>query len=1553
MKKLLLQTGTLFLLVLTVLLFHAESFWVQAAEETTLEPVEYINRYYDEEKGKVISESEVCEEYKVLTAGMTTLNNGWYVVNGNVESSGDIEIRGDVRVIIEDGMQWALYNHHIHVTGTNRFTVYAGAGQTGELVVTKYYNDDGKASIGGDGADSVENGESCGTITFNGGKVTIRRGCGGTTIGTGKYGNGGRIVINAGTLSCLSEPNPLNGANIGSGTDGSGVEIEMNGGDVTAQGNVSVADSGYTLFGRLTDQVTMNGGLLTTRFWSETGTKKVNLISPSFTYNSGVVKNAYNQIITVRNMKEDVTVPEKYVMTVAEDETLTVPQGVQLVNNGTIRSYGTLINHGTITNNGTFQINEKITGTGTYTGTEALVAKNVIIPESEHISVSSGKLVQRVMPGNAMEEVVLTVEDGYEFAKGDVTQEYSGIKVIKKDLRTLVISGDLAIDAAEDVEITIPKVSLSAQGIKLAITVDAVAGEKLPDTVQIAENAGTLQSITYYLDGNAIADAASDGYEYGVKMIIEPAEGTTFSALTTAKINGIDAQTVINPEDGTAQITGIIPAVIEHGAFYIDRTYDPDAKKVVSELKECKEFHRLATAEWTDGWYYVTQNTGLWHVTVKGDVRLILADGVTLSASDNIDVPIGSSLTIYGQENQTGTLNARNADRANYPAVGNAFSCGKIVINGGIIKARTYSSSYAGIGSTGAEITINGGLIDASSGYGYDIKGAKVLIHGGEITTNNKGIAASIEQNGGIWTDVTNNKVSAAAELSKDVEIVEGGRMTVPEGAVLTIPEGVALKNNGVLTVLGAVDNQGTWINNGTVRIGFAKQLTGKDITDNGTGKYSQYLSADEIVVPSGLIYTGEDQTESVKGVIALNPDQTEGVTALGQTFEKDNNTDDWSYVIKKRGNVVNEVKEEGTYTVVYTYTEITIMKDFAIGRFELTEDMMSGIEDTYYFTGKGVEPVPVIASYDGTVFENGWDYQVTYENNTEPGTATMTVKGTTSCMGEFSTTFSIRYLEMPELMLEATEGKNGYYVSDVMLSSEGYQIAEVPSEDTAVRKLEWKDVLTYSEDGDYTKNIRFKNKSGAVTDVKNVTFKLDQTGPAANIRIGAKDYQNELHDGLVYQHYRLDRNEVLIQCEDQASQTASVEYLISQEKLTAGELASEKCEWQPYDEERKPSILNDTNQIVYVKTTDHAGNVNYAGTEGIYVDTAAPKVTELAISANQDTLKDTQFTFSFQTDEAGSYFYAVFLADEKAPDADHILEMAAGNAVGSTKNSTAGSKAAACGMGTVAQEDMTEEGTALVTEQVTGLLADTAYTVYVVVQDEIYDISKEARGVLAHNRSEVFASDMQKTAKHIPQDNGEKTENTTNNGNTPDNSNTSDNGNTADNTRAPGQTQPDTPSAKSDKRYRITGAATAEYVGPVSTDKKKAVIADTIEYNGKVYKVTSVAKNAFKNNKRITEVVVGKNVTMIKDQAFANAKTLKKVTLGKNTTKIGNNVFKGSKKLKTIIIKSTKLKKSGLKKNAFKGITSKTTIKVPKKKVKTYRKLFQAAGLGKKVKVK
>ncbi len=120
------------------------------------------------------------------------------------------------------------------------------------------------------------------------------------------------------------------------------------------------------------------------------------------------------------------------------------------------------------------------------------------------------------------------------------------------------------------------------------------------------------------------------------------------------------------------------------------------------------------------------------------------------------------------------------------------------------------------------------------------------------------------------------------------------------------------------------------------------------------------------------------------------------------------------------------------------------------------------------------------------------------------------------------------------------------------------------------------------------------------------------------------------------------------------------------------------------------------------------------------------------------------------------------------------------------------------------------------------------------------------------------------------------------------------------------------------------------EYKAPKNKKQTKIVVPDTIKINGVTYKVTSIAKNAFKNNKK-----------------------LKTVTVGKNVSKIGANVFTGCKKLKTITIKSTKLTAKTLSKSTFKGITKATTIKVPKKKLSAYKKLFKNSGLSFKVKVK
>jgi hypothetical protein len=54
---------------------------------------------------------------------------------------------------------------------------------------------------------------------------------------------------------------------------------------------------------------------------------------------------------------------------------------------------------------------------------------------------------------------------------------------------------------------------------------------------------------------------------------------------------------------------------------------------------------------------------------------------------------------------------------------------------------------------------------------------------------------------------------------------------------------------------------------------------------------------------------------------------------------------------------------------------------------------------------------------------------------------------------------------------------------------------------------------------------------------------------------------------------------------------------------------------------------------------------------------------------------------------------------------------------------------------------------------------------------------------------------------------------------------------------------------------------------------------------------------------------------------------------------------FRGDKKLTGIKLKTTKLTKSSIGKNALKGTSRKLTIKVPKEKLSAYKKYFKEKG--------
>lgn len=153
---------------------------------------------------------------------------------------------------------------------------------------------------------------------------------------------------------------------------------------------------------------------------------------------------------------------------------------------------------------------------------------------------------------------------------------------------------------------------------------------------------------------------------------------------------------------------------------------------------------------------------------------------------------------------------------------------------------------------------------------------------------------------------------------------------------------------------------------------------------------------------------------------------------------------------------------------------------------------------------------------------------------------------------------------------------------------------------------------------------------------------------------------------------------------------------------------------------------------------------------------------------------------------------------------------------------------------------------------------------------------------------------------------------------------------------------------------YKVTSTAkqTVTVTGMKNTGLKKITVYNTVNLGGKNYKVTSIAANAFKNNKKATSASIGNNVQTIGKNAFSGCTKLKKVTVkGNSLKKIAGKAFFNCKKLSGITIKSKVLKTVG--KNALKGIYKKAVIKVPASKQKAYTKLFAKKGQSSTVKIK
>lgn len=151
--------------------------------------------------------------------------------------------------------------------------------------------------------------------------------------------------------------------------------------------------------------------------------------------------------------------------------------------------------------------------------------------------------------------------------------------------------------------------------------------------------------------------------------------------------------------------------------------------------------------------------------------------------------------------------------------------------------------------------------------------------------------------------------------------------------------------------------------------------------------------------------------------------------------------------------------------------------------------------------------------------------------------------------------------------------------------------------------------------------------------------------------------------------------------------------------------------------------------------------------------------------------------------------------------------------------------------------------------------------------------------------------------------------------------------------------------------RYKITTGSTAEFTGLGKTGEKKVTVPKSITLGGSSFRVNSIAAKALYKNKKVTTVGIGNNVKTIGKSAFEGCKQLKSVTVGTGVTKINAKAFKNCSKLQTVTLRSKQIKSMG--KESFKGIKSNAAIKVPSKKMASYKKMLKKTGLSSRAKIK
>ncbi len=214
------------------------------------------------------------------------------------------------------------------------------------------------------------------------------------------------------------------------------------------------------------------------------------------------------------------------------------------------------------------------------------------------------------------------------------------------------------------------------------------------------------------------------------------------------------------------------------------------------------------------------------------------------------------------------------------------------------------------------------------------------------------------------------------------------------------VQDNVIYTGSAIVQTLQLTDGNYALVENTDYEITYTNNIEPGQATAviKGLGRYGGTTQVSFTIIPKsidGVVVSGVVDKKYVGTAITQTPHITDGNYALQEgvdyTLGYENNINP--------GIATVTISGQGRYTG-------SISRNFTISEKSISELTVSGIVDKAY-TGKPVTQSPVVKNGDYVLKENV-DYTVRYENNINPGTATLIIEGKGGYTGSITKTFTI-----------------------------------------------------------------------------------------------------------------------------------------------------------------------------------------------------------------------------------------------------------------------------------------------------------------------------------------------------------------------------------------------------------------------------------------------------------------------------------------------------------------------------------------------------------------